>query len=102
MSATRDSASDTSRQRTDLENYELEDRPPFVLTLPEVKLLGIAGVRIHSLLVTRPELTPSPQRLGSSLTVGVFGTHGNRTLNTFPSAYDLFIINVRFFHHQKI
>lgn len=39
--------------RTDLSTYELEGegRPPFVLSFPEVKLLGIAGVRFH---VTRP------------------------------------------------
>lgn len=38
---------------TDLSAYELEGegRPPFVLSFPEVKLLGIAGV---SFRVTRP------------------------------------------------
>lgn len=48
MSAEKDSASDLSRQRTDLEDYELENRPPFVLSWPEVKLLGIAGVSARS------------------------------------------------------
>lgn len=34
-----------------LEDFELEDsRPPFILSMPEVKLLGIAGVRISYFL----------------------------------------------------
>ena len=38
---------DGSRYRSNLEEYEMEGdgRPPFVLTVPEIKLLGIAGVR---------------------------------------------------------
>ncbi len=41
------------RYRSNLEEYELEGdgRPPFILTVPEMKLLGIAGVRQTSLLV---------------------------------------------------
>lgn len=37
------------RYESNLEEYEREDgRPPYILTLPEVKLLSIAGVRISS------------------------------------------------------
>ena len=38
---------DGSRYKSNLEEYEMDNdgKPPFILTYPEVKLLGIAGVR---------------------------------------------------------
>jgi hypothetical protein len=33
-----------------LKNVEREERAPYILTFPEVKLLGIAGVRSYSIL----------------------------------------------------
>lgn len=39
------STSDPTQHGLDLEEFERTDsRPPFILTYPEVKLLGIAGV----------------------------------------------------------
>lgn len=39
------SITESTKKRSDLEDFERSDsRPPFILTYPEVKLLGIAGV----------------------------------------------------------
>lgn len=47
---------DGSRFKSNLEEYELEGdgRPPFILTVPEMKLLGIAGVSILFYIVLSP------------------------------------------------
>ena len=65
-----------SRRVSALEEYELEtdSRPAFILTWPEVKLLGIAGVRDPRRMRTRPSThSCSSGRLLLGRYVGVEG-----------------------------
>ena len=85
-----------SRYQSDLAEYELESnrRLPFLLSLPEVKLLGIAGVSRALSVVTRPKLMFS---ISGRILPGwcVCVQRGYRHLLTLAKkAYDLFIINV--------
>jgi hypothetical protein len=52
-----------------LEEVENEGRPPFLLTIPELKLLGIAGVRIYLLNSSDMSDLIAALRLDFSLTV---------------------------------
>ena len=85
-----------SRYQSDLAEYELESnrRLPFLLSLPEVKLLGIAGVSRALSMVTRPKLMFSV--LGRILPGWCVcaQTCYRDPLTLVKKAYDLFIINV--------
>ncbi|KAG2123088.1 major facilitator superfamily domain-containing protein [Suillus clintonianus] len=69
------SGSKETRQRTALEEYEQsgEDRPPFILTYTEVKLLGITGVGFfldaYDLFIINPVSTMLQYRLYGSGTM---------------------------------
>ncbi|KAF9040408.1 MFS general substrate transporter [Hymenopellis radicata] len=65
--------------RSALEEYERDSRPPFVLTMTEIKLLGIAGVGFfldaYDLFIINPVATMLKYRLygGESLPTGLEG-----------------------------
>lgn len=70
------SRSDTptnANTRTDLSSYEIEGegRPPFILSYPEVKLLGIAGVRFCVTRLPRTSFLTLYSRLVSSSMVSI-------------------------------
>ncbi|KAG8858430.1 hypothetical protein FRB96_005315 [Tulasnella sp. 330] len=74
-----DRADTTKHQRLDEYEQAGNDRPPFILTYPEVKLLGIAGVGFfidaYDLFIINPVSTMLQYRLygGKSLPAGLQG-----------------------------
>ncbi len=84
-----------SRYQSDLADYELESnsRLPFLLSVPEVKLLGIAGVRPFSIGHTTITHV-SFSRWGFSWMVRIPINNLQPSSYTRQTAYDLFIINV--------
>ena len=88
----------SAQYRDDLEEFERNDgRPAFMLTLAEVKLLGIAGVRLLSQLMLSSFFNARNRWASFWMVIFFFPS----SLQTFFSlanlAYDLFIINVRAF-----